>query len=105
MASCTSDPIATLPPAQEGEPHQRTFTLIGLHAGHVSLPRVKLVPLAPNADLSSETYLVNAVERVEILPVSGRATFIVGIGNQPAHSAPPLNGVSQKGRRQTAIET
>jgi hypothetical protein len=81
-----------------------TFTLIGLHAGLLSLPRVKLAPLPPNADLSSETYLVNAAEQVEILPVSGRATFVIGVG-RPASSLAQVEGAAQQQRRQLTIET
>jgi hypothetical protein len=75
---------------QEGKPHQTTFTLIALHAGLLSLPHVVVSPLASNSavPLSAETFMVNAAQQVEVLPVSGRATFVVGaMGSTPPSSA------------------
>lgn len=67
------------------EPFTATFTLIPVHHGTLALPRVNVTPLAVGpgwtggqAEPSSETYLVNAAETVEVLPVVGRATFVVG---------------------------
>lgn len=79
------------------------------------LPHVVLAPLAPHAHLSSETYLVNAAELVDVLPVSGRATFVVGTvggggGGGPGQAMPPpsaapggrMDGAGQ--RRFTELE-
>lgn len=69
--------------SQDDESFSSTFTLIPVHHGSLFLPRVSVQP-APSSSIpqhsipSSETYLINAAERIEILPLSGRSTFVVG---------------------------
>ncbi|KAL7418117.1 trafficking protein particle complex subunit 10 [Mrakia frigida] len=69
--------------SKDDESFSSTFTLIPVHHGSLFLPRVSVQP-APSSSIpqhsipSSETYLINAAERIEILPLSGRSTFVVG---------------------------
>lgn len=76
--------LLSLPPLyQNDEPFLTTFTLIPVHHGSLFLPRVSVQP-APSPSIpqhsipSSETYLINAAERISVLPLLGRSTFVVG---------------------------
>ena len=78
-----------------------SFSLIGLHPGRLSLPLVRLAPFrADGTALSSEAFLVNALEGVEVLPVSGRATFVVGVGGGQAAGLSTEAGQQQQQQQQ-----
>jgi hypothetical protein len=67
---------------------------VPLHHGELPLPSIAISPIAmptapgtgmENASAglpSTETYHVQAAERVMVLPRGGRSTFIVGMGEE-----------------------
>jgi hypothetical protein len=64
------------------------MTLIALHHGELSLPKVTVFPKPLEGQMtmrssslpSIETHQVHGAEKVLILPRGGRSTFIVGMG-------------------------
>ena len=65
------------------------MTLIALHHGELSLPKVVVCPkplegqMAMGSSLPNiETHQVHGAEKVLILPRGGRSTFVVGMGEQ-----------------------
>jgi hypothetical protein len=66
------------------------ITLIALHHGELSLPKVVVSPKPLEGHMtmgslalpSIETYQVHGAEKVLILPRGGRSTFIVGMGER-----------------------
>jgi trafficking protein particle complex subunit 10 len=67
------------------------ITLIALHHGQLSLPKIAVTPLPMyGGDIamrsmampSTETYQVHGAERVLVLPRGGRTTWSVGMGNE-----------------------
>ncbi|KAI0273565.1 trafficking protein particle complex subunit 10 [Gloeopeniophorella convolvens] len=74
--------------AEDGSTYTASVTLIALHYGELSLPKVIVspMPLAGEMTMGSlslpniETHQVHGAEKVLILPRGGRSTFIVGMG-------------------------
>ena len=65
------------------------MTLIALHHGELSLPKVVICPkpvegqtMRTSSLPNIETHQVHGAEKVLILPRGGRSTFIVGMGEQ-----------------------
>jgi hypothetical protein len=66
------------------------MTLIALHHGELSLPKVVVGPKPVEGQMTMrtsslpniETHQVHGAEKVLILPRGGRSTFIVGMGEQ-----------------------
>jgi hypothetical protein len=67
------------------------MTLVPLHHGELSLPKIAIQPLssrpipgsgmgAQNSLPATETYHVHAAQRILVLPRGGRSTFVVGMG-------------------------
>ncbi|EIN07448.1 hypothetical protein PUNSTDRAFT_144927 [Punctularia strigosozonata HHB-11173 SS5] len=76
--------------AKDGETFSLPITLVALHHGELSLPRISVTPLPLAGSLtmggsmaipSIDTYQVHGAERVLILPRGGRSTFVVGMGH------------------------
>ncbi|KAI6005747.1 trafficking protein particle complex subunit 10 [Pisolithus albus] len=66
-----------------------SLTLVPLHHGYISLPRVDVRPLpldgerdVPRALPSSDTHQSHGAETVLVLPRAGRSTFIVNMGTK-----------------------
>ena len=65
-------------------------TLIALHHGELSLPKVAVFPKPLEGQMTMrslslpniETHQVHGAEKVLILPRGGRSTFIVGMGEE-----------------------
>ncbi|KIM49469.1 hypothetical protein M413DRAFT_60851 [Hebeloma cylindrosporum] len=74
--------------AKDGETHTVPITLIALHHGAFSLPKITItaLPMAGAVTMGSmaipsiETYQVHGAEKVLVLPRGGRSTFVVGMG-------------------------
>lgn len=74
--------------AMDGGIHVIPITLIALHHGEFSLPKVTVtaLPMAGDVTMGSmavpsiETYQVHGAEKVLVLPRGGRSTFVVGMG-------------------------
>jgi hypothetical protein len=73
---------------QDGETYTVPITLIPLHHGEFSLPKVTVtaLPMAGTITMGSmaipgiETYQERGAEKVLILPRGGRSTFVVSMG-------------------------
>jgi hypothetical protein len=74
---------------KDGSTYTVPITLIALHHGELSLPKVSVtsLPIAgchptmnSMAVPSTETYQVHGAEKVLVLPRGGRSTFVVGMG-------------------------
>jgi hypothetical protein len=70
------------------------ITLIALHHGELSLPKVMVssLPMIGEEHVmgslslpNTETHQVHGAEKVLILPRGGRSTFIVGMGEGASH--------------------
>ncbi|TFK43010.1 trafficking protein particle complex subunit 10 [Crucibulum laeve] len=69
--------------------HTVPITLIALHHGEFSLPKVTVTALPMPGEVtmgsmavpSTETYQVHGAEKVLVLPRGGRSTFVVGMGS------------------------
>lgn len=68
------------------------ITLIALHHGELSLPKVMVssLPMIGEEHVmgslpNTETHQVHGAEKVLILPRGGRSTFIVGMGEGALH--------------------
>ena len=80
--------MLTLLLQKDGATHIIPITLVALHHGEFSLPKVSMValPVAGPVTMGSlavpsiETYQVHGAEKVLILPRGGRSTFVVGMG-------------------------
>jgi hypothetical protein len=76
--------------AQDGSTLTIPMTLIALHHGELSLPKVVVGPKPVEGQMTMrtsslpniETHQVHGAEKVLILPRGGRSTFIVGMGEQ-----------------------
>jgi hypothetical protein len=76
--------------AQDGSTLTIPMTLIALHHGELSLPKVVVCPKPLEGQMTMgssslpniETHQVHGAEKVLILPRGGRSTFIVGMGEQ-----------------------
>ena len=76
--------------AQDGSTLTVPMTLIALHHGELSLPKVGVCPRPLEGQMTMgslslpniETHQVHGAEKVLILPRGGRSTFIVGMGEQ-----------------------
>ncbi|KAI9446516.1 trafficking protein particle complex subunit 10 [Lactarius indigo] len=73
--------------AKDGSVFTVPITLIALHHGELSLPKVTISSLPTVGETSmmgslpsTETHQVHGAEKVLILPRGGRSTFIVGMG-------------------------
>ncbi|KAF8911173.1 trafficking protein particle complex subunit 10 [Gymnopilus junonius] len=74
--------------AKDGATHTVPITLIALHHGEFSLPKVTVaaLPIAGTITMGSmavpsiETYQAHGAEKVLVLPRGGRTTFVVGMG-------------------------
>ncbi|KAH9180489.1 trafficking protein particle complex subunit 10 [Lactarius sanguifluus] len=73
--------------AKDGSVFTVPITLIALHHGELSLPKVVVSSLPMGGETSTmgslpntETHQVHGAEKVLILPRGGRSTFIVGMG-------------------------
>ncbi|KAF8275107.1 trafficking protein particle complex subunit 10 [Lactarius quietus] len=80
--------------AKGGSEFTVPITLIALHHGELSLPKVMVssLPMAGVAHVmgslslpNTETHQVHGAEKVLILPRGGRSTFIVGMGEGASH--------------------
>jgi trafficking protein particle complex subunit 10 len=80
----------TLNQCQDGETFSVPVTLVALHHGELSLPRISVTPLPMTGSFtmggsmaipSIDTYQVHGAERVLILPRGGRSTFVIGMGH------------------------
>ncbi|PPR03937.1 hypothetical protein CVT26_001142 [Gymnopilus dilepis] len=75
--------------AKDGATHVVPITLIALHHGEFSLPKVSVtaLPMAGTVTMGSmavpsiETYQAHGAEKVLVLPRGGRTTFVVGMGS------------------------
>jgi len=76
--------------ATDGGRYEFQITLIALHHGEVSLPKVMITPLPLSDELtmrtlvvpSADTHQIHGAETVLVLPRGGRSTFVVGMGDQ-----------------------
>jgi trafficking protein particle complex subunit 10 len=76
---------------KDGATHTVPITLIALHHGEISLPKidVKALPvdgeatMRPMALPSTETYQLHGAERVLVLPRGGRSTFALTMQESP----------------------
>lgn len=76
--------------ATDGSTLTIPMTLIALHHGELSLPKVMVFPKPLEGQMTMgslslpniETHQVHGAEKVLILPRGGRSTFIVGMGEQ-----------------------
>ncbi|EIM89936.1 uncharacterized protein STEHIDRAFT_92528 [Stereum hirsutum FP-91666 SS1] len=74
--------------AKNGETYTVPITLIALHHGELSLPKVSVTALPVGGEMtmgslaipSAETYQVHGAEKVLVLPRGGRTTFVIGMG-------------------------
>ncbi|KDR81848.1 hypothetical protein GALMADRAFT_240099 [Galerina marginata CBS 339.88] len=74
--------------AKDGATHTVPITLIALHHGEFSLPKVSItaLPMAGAMTMGSmaipsiETYQAHGADKVLVLPRGGRSTFVVGMG-------------------------
>ncbi|PPQ67646.1 hypothetical protein CVT25_012674 [Psilocybe cyanescens] len=74
--------------AKDGETYSVPITLIALHHGEFSLPKVSITALPMSGAItmgsmavpSIETYQAHGADRVLVLPRGGRSTFVVGMG-------------------------
>ncbi|KAI0053990.1 hypothetical protein FA95DRAFT_1529824 [Auriscalpium vulgare] len=74
--------------ATDGGIYTVPVTLIALHHGELSLPKVAVTPLPLAGEMTmgslslpnTETYQVHGAEKVLVLPRGGRTTFVVGMG-------------------------
>ena len=74
---------------KDGATHVVPITLIALHHGEFSLPKVSVtaLPMAGTVTMGSmavpsiETYQAHGAEKVLVLPRGGRTTFVVGMGS------------------------
>ena len=75
---------------QDGGTFNFPITLIALHHGEVSLPKVVITPLPLTGELTmrtmvvptADTHQVHGAEKVLVLPRGGRSTFVVGMGDE-----------------------
>ncbi|CED85218.1 Putative transmembrane protein [Phaffia rhodozyma] len=67
--------------SKENEPFTATITLIPVHSGSLMLPPIQVTPSSHQSSplTSAETYITNAAQSVEVLPMTGRATFVIGL--------------------------
>jgi len=78
--------------ATDGSTFTVPITLIALHHGELSLPKVAVTPLPLTGELmmgsmpipSTDTYQIHGAEKVLVLPRGGRSTFVVGMGGEIA---------------------
>jgi len=76
---------------KDGATHTVPITLIALHHGEISLPKVdvKALPIDGEAAMrplalpSTETYQLHGAERVLVLPRGGRSTFALTMQESP----------------------
>ncbi|KIJ69219.1 hypothetical protein HYDPIDRAFT_80628 [Hydnomerulius pinastri MD-312] len=76
--------------AQDGEVFSVPLTLIALHHGELTLPKidVKPLPLAGDGTMASmvlpsaDTHQVHGAQTILVLPRGGRSTFVVGMGSE-----------------------
>jgi hypothetical protein len=75
--------------AQDGSTLTIPMTLIALHHGELSLPKVAVFPKPLEGQMTMrssspniETHQVHGAEKVLILPRGGRSTFIVEMGEE-----------------------
>ncbi|KAF4615296.1 hypothetical protein D9613_003220 [Agrocybe pediades] len=74
--------------AKDGETYTVPITLIALHHGEYSLPKISItaLPMAGAVTMGSmavpsiETYQAHGADKVLVLPRGGRSTFVVGMG-------------------------
>ncbi|KIJ16879.1 hypothetical protein PAXINDRAFT_162498 [Paxillus involutus ATCC 200175] len=74
--------------AQDGETFSVPLTLIALHHGELTLPKIDVKPLPLVGDgtmasmilPSADTHQVHGAEIILVLPRGGRSTFVVGMG-------------------------
>ncbi|KAI0736997.1 trafficking protein particle complex subunit 10 [Fomitopsis betulina] len=77
--------------AEDGSTFSSPVTLIALHHGELSLPKVTVtaLPLPGKQRMrtslmpSCETYQLHGAERVMVLPRGGRTTYVVDMGMEP----------------------
>jgi trafficking protein particle complex subunit 10 len=77
---------------KDGSTFTVPITLIALHHGELSLPKVAVTPLPLTGELmmgsmpipSTDTYQIHGAEKVLVLPRGGRSTFVVGMGGEIA---------------------
>ena len=76
-------------PKQDDAIHTVPVTLIALHHGELSLPKVTITALPMPGEMtmgsmavpSTEAYQLDGAEKVLVLPRGGRSTFVVGMGS------------------------
>ncbi|KAF9227601.1 hypothetical protein BS17DRAFT_746219 [Gyrodon lividus] len=74
--------------AQDGETFSVPLTLIALHHGELTMPKIEVKPLPLMGDgtmasvvlPSADTHQVHGAETILVLPRGGRSTFVVGMG-------------------------
>lgn len=76
------------PRQQDGETFTTPVTLIALHHGELTLPKVSVIALPLPGEHrmrqsvvpGCETHQVHGAEKVLVLPRGGRSTFVVNMG-------------------------
>lgn len=74
------------PCTQDAETFSVPLTLIALHHGELTLPKVDVKPLPLAGDdmtlPDTDTHQVHGAETILVLPRGGRSTFVIGMGSQ-----------------------
>ncbi|CCL99343.1 uncharacterized protein FIBRA_01361 [Fibroporia radiculosa] len=80
--------------AKDGSTFSARVTLIALHHGELSLPKIGVaaLPLSGEARMglsmpSSETFQMHGAEKVLVLPRGGRSTFVIDMGRDNTSSS------------------
>ena len=83
--------ITVADPSKDGTTFDTSITLIALHHGELTLPKVAVTALPIDGEdrmrsivvPSCSTHQVHGAETVLILPRGGRTTFVVDMGDNP----------------------